>query len=113
MIGTKLSSQFNIKDYTNKQRKHDSVYFSRCPSTTCSDSYRGQTAGHLCERVVDHAGRDTKLHIVRHCLNSNHETVNIEDFKTLNIGYDNNTDRKRMSDALFFEAVSPFLECAL
>ena len=31
--GTKLSSQFNIKDDTNKQLKHGSVYFSRCPST--------------------------------------------------------------------------------
>ena len=28
---TKLSSQFNIKDDTNKQHKHDVVYFSWCP----------------------------------------------------------------------------------
>ena len=34
---------------------------------------------------MDHACRDTKSHIVRHCLNSNHKTVNIENFKILNI----------------------------
>ena len=32
LTGTKLSSHFNIKDDTDKQHKHDSVYFGRCPS---------------------------------------------------------------------------------
>ena len=32
LTGTKLSSPFNIKDDTNKQHKHDLVYFRRCPS---------------------------------------------------------------------------------
>ena len=69
--------------------------------TSCTDSYIGETARHLSERVVDHAGRDTTSHIVRHCLNSNHETVNIEHFKMLNMGYNNNTYGKRISEALF------------
>ena len=38
LTGTKLKSQFNTKDDTNKQHKHNLVYFSRCPSTTCTDS---------------------------------------------------------------------------
>ena len=71
-----ISSQFNIKDDANKQHKHDLVYFSRCASTNGTGSYFGETARGLCELVVDHAGRDTKLHIVRHCLNSNHENEN-------------------------------------
>ena len=54
LTGTKLSSQFNIKDDTNKQQKS--------PSTDCTDSYIGETAKRLSERVMDHAGRDTKLH---------------------------------------------------
>ena len=29
LAGAKLSSQFNIKDDTNKQHKHDLVYFSQ------------------------------------------------------------------------------------
>ena len=60
VAGTKLSSDFDIKDDTNKRYKHDSVYFSRCPSTTCADSYIGETARRLSERVVDHAGRVVK-----------------------------------------------------
>ena len=58
LTGTKLSSQFNIKDNTNKQHKHDLVYFSRFPLTDCTDSYIGETARRLSERVMDHAGRE-------------------------------------------------------
>ena len=104
-----LSSQFNIKDDTNKQHKHDLVYFSGCPSTNCTDSYMGETARRLSERVMDHAGRDTKSHIVRHCLNSNHETVNIGNFKILNMGYNRNTYKRRISEALFLKQYRPSL----
>ena len=86
LTGIKLSSQFNIKDDTNKQHKHDLVYFSRCPSMTCTDSYIGETAWRLNKHVVYHPGRDKKSHIVRHCLNSNHETVDMEHLKILNVG---------------------------
>ena len=96
LTGTKLSSHFNIKDDTTKQHKHDLVYFSRCPSTDCTDSFIGETARRLSERVMDHAGRDTKSHIVRQCLNSNHETFNIENFKILNKGILSNLYIKKL-----------------
>ena len=70
--GTKLSSQSNMKDDTNKQHKHDLDYFSRCPSTDCTDIYIGETARCLSQRIMDHADRDTTSHIVSHCLCSNH-----------------------------------------
>ena len=44
-----------------------------------------------------HAGRDTKSHIVSHCLNSNHKTVNIKNFKILNMEQNNNTYKRRIS----------------
>lgn len=50
-----------------------------CMSTICTDRC-------VSKRVVNDAGRDTKSHIVRQCLNSDHEIVNIENFKTLNMG---------------------------
>ena len=59
LTGTKLRYQFNIKDDTNKQHKYDLVYFSRCLSTYCIDSYMGEIARRLSERVMDHAVRDT------------------------------------------------------
>ena len=58
---------------------------------------------------MDHIGIDTKSHIVRHCLNSNHGTVNIENFKILNIGYNNNTYKRRISEALFVKQYCPCL----
>ena len=76
---TKLRSQFNIKDDTNKQQKHDFVYFTRCMSTICTDRC-------VSKPVVNDAGRDTKSHTIRQCLNSDHEIVNIENFKILNMG---------------------------
>ena len=77
LSGTKLSSHFSIKDDANKQHAHDLVHFGGCPSTTCTDSYIGETARGLPNRGVNHTGRDTKMHIIRHCLNSDHEAVNI------------------------------------
>ena len=107
LTGIKLSSQFNIKNNTNNQDKHDLVYFSRFPSTIFTDSYIGETAQRLSKRVVDHADRNRKLHIVRHCFNSNHETVNIEYFKILNVRYNNNTYRGRLFEALFLKQYRP------
>ena len=60
LTDTELSSQFNIKDDTKKQDKHDLVYFSRCPSTTRTDSSIGETVRRLSERVLNHDGRDMK-----------------------------------------------------
>ena len=97
LTGTKLGSQFSIKYDTNKQHKHGLVYFRRCPPTYCSDSYIEKTAWGLSERVVGHSGRDTKPHIVRHCLNSNYETVNIENFKIINVWFNNNAYTRRVS----------------
>ena len=46
---TKLRSQFNIKDDANKEHKHDLVYYSRFPSTNCTDSNIEETARRLGE----------------------------------------------------------------
>ena len=54
-----------------------------------TDSYIGETTRRLSERVIDQAGRDAKSHIVRHCLSSYHEKVNIKNFKILKLGYNN------------------------
>ena len=101
----KINSQFNFKDDNNKQYKYDLVYFSRCPSLYCTYSYIGETTRRLNKRAMDHAGRDTKFHIIRHYLNSNHETVNIENFKILDIGYNNNTYKRKTSKVFF---VNPY-----
>ena len=100
LIEQALSSQFNIKDDTSKQHKHDLVRPQNVLPVTY-DKQQPEIAHHPSEHVVDHAGSDTESHIVRHYLNSNHVTLNIEHFKILNVGYNNNTYRRKISEALF------------
>ena len=88
---------------------NDLVHSSRCLSTNCTDGYIRETARCLSERIMDDTGRDTKSHIVRHCLNSNHGTVSIENFKIINMGYNNNTYKRRISEALFVKQYHPSL----
>ena len=40
---TKLGSNFNIKDITKKEHKHDLVYSVKCPKETCNETYNGGT----------------------------------------------------------------------
>ena len=89
-----------------QQHKPDFVHFSRCPSMECHNSNIGETVKHLSKRVIDQAGRDTKSHIVRHCSSSYHKTVNIENFKILNMEYNKNTYKRRMSKALFVKSIA-------
>ena len=51
---------------TVRDNKSSNYGVFELPGVNCS--YIGETAWHLSERVVDHAGGDTKSHIVRHCL---------------------------------------------
>ena len=78
LTNIKLCSSFDIKDDTNRQHKYDLVYFNKCFSTFCSDSYIGKTARCLGECVVNHVHRGIKSRIVRHSSNADHETVNVE-----------------------------------
>lgn len=48
---------------------------------TSTDRYTGETVRGLTESAVYHVAWDMMLCIARHCLNSDHETINIENFK--------------------------------
>ena len=49
--GKKLSSQFNIKDKTNFEHRHELIYHANCPIPTCEDNYIGETARCIHERI--------------------------------------------------------------
>ena len=36
--GTKLSTQYPVKDRTKSALRHHIVYFSRCPNVTCNET---------------------------------------------------------------------------
>ena len=48
----KLGSVFNIKDQTKLVHKHDLTYLVKCPENTCSETYLGETARRLSERIM-------------------------------------------------------------
>ena len=94
-IGTKLGSNFDIKDITEKEYKHDLVYSVKCPEKTCNETYNGETGERLIERVSKHRGKDKNSHVYQHSVNSNHSLVTLADFTILNLGYKHTSSKGR------------------
>ena len=71
------------------------------------ESCKEETSKRLSEPVLDHPGRGTRSYIVRHCLNTDHETTNIKTFKILNMVYNINTYKRRIFEDLFVKQYHP------
>ena len=85
--GTKLGSNFNIKDITRKEHKHDLVYSVKCPEKTCNETDNGETGRRLIEQVDERRVKDKNSHVYQDLVNSNHALVTLDDFTILNLGY--------------------------
>ena len=85
------------------------VYSSSCPSSTCNNCYISETGRRLNERVLDHSGKDTKSHVVKHSFTANHKIVNMEHFNILKSGYSNYIYKRKISEALFVKQFRPTL----
>ena len=92
--GTKLGTNFTVKDKTIKEHQHDLVYEVKCPEPTCKDSYIGEVSRRLGERIKDHCGRDSKSHVVTHTMESNHKEITKDDFTII-------SKNKRMNNYYF------------
>ena len=64
--GTKLGSNFNIKDITKKEHKDNLVYSVKCPMDTFNETYNGETGRRLVERIDEHRGKDKNSHVYQH-----------------------------------------------
>ena len=108
--GTKLGTKFSIKDKTLKEHENNVVYEVSCPQFNCNETYIGETARRLVERVKDHSGRDEKSHVVRHAMERNHDPVTINNFNILakNKRLGNYYYRKTM-EAIFIKNNRPTL----
>ena len=78
--GQKLDTKFQINDKTKDQRKHDLVYYSKCPERTCHEDYLGETGRRITGKSADHCGKDKQLHLLRHALNNNNNYSRPERF---------------------------------
>ena len=60
--GSKMGSSLNIKNQTKLAHKHDYTYLVECPENTRLETYVGETARRLNERIMEHAAKDKKSH---------------------------------------------------
>ena len=105
----KLGSFFNIKDQAILEHNNDLTYLVKCPEKTCSENYLGETARKINERVLEHAGKDKKSHMLRHTLQSGHPSVSLNEFKILRKGFNNNRVKRKISEALLIKQYRPTL----
>ena len=54
-----------------------------CLLQTCENSYIGETARRIQERIKDHNGRDHKSHMLKHSIEKHHDNVTQENFKII------------------------------
>ena len=108
--GTKLSSHLrNIKDPTPFEEQHDIAYHSICSAENCNENYIGESARRLDERMKDHNGRDRDSHLFKHSVESRHDPVLKNDSRIIGKGYRNNTNRRKIAEALFIKKIKPSL----
>ena len=105
----KLDSALDIKDQTKLEHKHDLPYLVKCPENTCSETYLGKAARRLNERILEHAGKDDKSHMLKHTLQSGHTSVSPNNFRILQKGYNNNKVKRKISEALLIRKHQPSL----
>ena len=64
----KLGCFFNIKDQTKLKQNNYLTYLVKCREKTFSENYLGETATRINKRVLEHAGKNKKSHMLRHAL---------------------------------------------
>ena len=105
----KLGSYFNIKDSTKLEHQHDYTYFTQCPRVNCNETYLGQAARRLQERVLEHAGKDRKSNIVKHSMDTGHPPVCMKDFQILTKGFNHCKFKRKICDPLLIKKHQPTL----
>ena len=103
-----MGSFFNIKDQTKLEYNNDLTYLVKPPEKTCSENYLGERARRINERILGHAGRDKKSHMLQHTLQSGHTSVLLNEFKILRKDFNKRVKRK-ISEALLSKQYRPTL----
>ena len=63
----KPNSCYNINDQTKLEHQHAFLYLGSCLDPNCNDNYIGAPVRRMSERIFDHIGRDSKLHLNKTC----------------------------------------------
>ena len=105
--GKKLRTFFNNKDKVKKEHLSNMVYGFKSKTNNRIIDYVGETNVRFEQRTVGHSGSDKNSAIYKHsCVND--YNVTIDDFKIIEGGYGNTTDRK-IAGALYIRELKPVL----
>ena len=107
--GTKLSSDFNVKDPVTFTEKHDIIYRSVCATERCNEDYVGVCARRLYERVKHHNGHNHLSHLVKHAVEDWSPTVDTANFEVIGSRYCNNACWREIVEALLVKKLKPTL----
>ena len=105
----KLGSYFNIKDCTKLEHQHDRTYFTKCLRVNFNETYLGETARRLQERVLEHAEKDRKSNMVKQCMDIGHPPACMKDFQVLTKTFNHCKLKRKISDALLIKKHQPTL----
>ena len=96
--GQKLNTQFNVKDRTKFEHKHDVIYFGKRPDRTALViiNYLGESARRISDRIIDHGGRDEKSHLFRHAVVNEHDNASYDDFKIIEVASETTRLKERL-----------------
>ena len=98
--GKQLSSYFNIKVSAETWSSLPCWIYHYRPKDSCNDDYIGETARQISERVIDRSGRD-KNYILKEQIEKEQPWPRYENFKIIGNGFRNNTNKGKLSEALW------------
>ena len=104
----KDGTSFQIEDKT-EMKHHDIVYYNEYPEKQCNENYIGETGRKIKERIIDHAGRDSKSHTYKHCIGTGHRSVDINGFKIIGINLHKNILKRKIPKALLIKQLKSTL----
>ena len=107
--GTKLSSNFNVKDPVPFNEKHDIIYRSVCATERCNEDHVCECSRRLYELVKDHNGRHHLSHLVKHAVETGHLPVDTANFEVIGSGYRNNARHRKIAEVLAVKKLKPTL----
>ena len=107
--GRKAGTSFLIKEKTEMKYNHHIAYYNECPDDQCNENYIDETGRGISERIIDHAGRDSKSYVYKHCIEADHRSPDINDFKVKGSNFHKNVFKRKIAEALVIKQLKPTL----
>ena len=96
--------------FPETKHNHDIVYYDECPEEHCNENYIGENGRRISERIIDHAGGDSKSYIYKNCIETGHRSPDINDFKIIGSNFHKNVSKRKIAEALLIKQLKPTLK---